>query len=739
MNFPKKLSVISTALSLAIPNCAWSYIEDETVEVGTVVNDEIVKGVQFVYGTTNNIRLVKDDTSMALSGGYQVVENGGIVNNTIVDCDYCSIRLYDGATSNHTVISGLGYNANMEILVTATTAVANDTVVNGGYFRAFAGVINRTILNAGGFAVRAEESYGSTPTANDSTVNGGIMYVESNGASANNTTLNGGMLAVAYGGTDNNTTVNGGVYLLGDDYEPGAYSNNLIVNSGGHAYIVSGVLTDSTVGGTMKIMEQATLQGRLSVTDSGAVTVYGGANTSDASVDLSGSLILGDSGGSYAFNALTMSGGSVVYAAPTDGYSSLTLASLSGSGSFYMNTAIADRLTDSLTVAGQANGDFSVYVADTGVSPSSAYSLTLIQTGGGDAQFSLGNDGGRVDLGTYQYQMTTDNGGNWFLTPATDEPVPPAPPEPTPAPAPTIITPSTSAVLSMATVDPLIFQSEMDTVRNRLNGVHSANRENGMWGASLADRRSVSDRAGADYTMDTASLTIGADHPFAVQNATLTGGLFFNYAHSDVDFNRGGDGDVDTYGAGAYASYLHHSGFYLNGIAQFNRFKHDVSPRMSSGERAYGDYDTNGYGMNLEAGKYFYFGDAFIAPYTALTGFIADGKSYRLSNGMKADVSTQRSLLSEAGARAGYRFSVGSVQLKPYVSAAAASEMVDNNDVRVNDDGFTNDLSGVRGIYQAGVDARLSRSLSAHASGAYADGKNVEAPWAVNIGFSYSF
>ncbi|WP_261628396.1 pertactin-like passenger domain-containing protein, partial [Escherichia coli] len=90
------------------------------------------------------------------------------------------------------------------------------------------------------------------------------------------------------------------------------------------------------------------------------------------------------------------------------GYQTLTTESLSGSGNFYMHTNVGDNRGDRLVVTGTAEGNHRVYVANTGVSPEAGTDLTLVTTGGGDASFVLGNEGGTVDVGTYEYTLKKD-------------------------------------------------------------------------------------------------------------------------------------------------------------------------------------------------------------------------------------------------------------------------------------------------------------------------------------------
>ncbi len=81
-----------------------------------------------------------------------------------------------------------------------------------------------------------------------------------------------------------------------------------------------------------------------------------------------------------------------------------------------LHTNVADSRGDQLVVNNNATGNFKIFVQDTGVSPQSDDAMTLVKTGGGDASFTLGNTGGFVDLGTYEYVLKSDGNSNWNLT-----------------------------------------------------------------------------------------------------------------------------------------------------------------------------------------------------------------------------------------------------------------------------------------------------------------------------------
>jgi outer membrane autotransporter protein len=737
--------------------------------------------------------------------GKQVIDNGGTSNNSTVNTGGTLLVQYDTHTDYDWDTTGIKSGTANATTVYGTMAnnggIDNGTdVKSGGQYTATGSLADNqkaesksATIETGAEAALYENSLAenwtiqgtaslqdSSATITDSTVDGGTLWLSS--GTATGTTIYSGTMSNA-GGHDVDTVVNDGAnYYLGGSETGAATAANLTINTGATANINSGTVTGATIDGAMYVTPDAdyptsTLQGDVAVNEGGTLTVYNGANTADADLTVNGSgavflsttvsgtpNIYASQPTNYELGAMTLNGGSVVFDdTNTTGYSSLTLASLDGAGTFYMNTDLADLQGDFLNVTGQANGDFGVHVSDTGKSPTSDASLQIIQTGGGNANFTLANTGGVVDVGTYEYHLVDNGNGNWSLTPDAQPtppdpddggdtptppddggdtptpPTPPTPPEPTPV-TPTI-TPSTAAVLNMATVDPLVFQAELGSVRHRLNETRSFSHDTNVWSDVYNTRNNASTSAGAGFDQTLTGLTIGADKSDHSGKGVVTRGLFFSYSHSDVDFDRGGDGNVDSYSVGAYASYLHDNGFYLDGILKANHFENDVNGRMTGGGAADGYYDTNGVGAHIQGGKYFHFGDTYIAPYAAVTAFTTDSSDYALSNDMQAHVGNERSVLAEAGVNVGHKFTLkNGATLQPYAGAAVTQEFIDDNKVDVNDDGhFTNDLSGTRGVYQVGLRAQLTERLTAHVDAAYAQGANVESPWVANAGVAWSF
>ncbi|HHC4722263.1 TPA: autotransporter outer membrane beta-barrel domain-containing protein, partial [Escherichia albertii] len=654
-------------------------------------------------------------------------------------------------------------------------------------------------VKANGTAINVEQSSGAAlKTSTDKTINiiGRNEYGDfhiSAGMADNLLLENGGSLSVLAAteaidttvgdggimqslGNDRGTTVTtGGRYALGRSqdgetitFESLARAEDLDI-VGGLATVYAGSLTGATVSGakgSLVIMSPqdevtpVTLAGAIQVSDQAHLTMGYGANTSaaDLSVSRRGSAWLnsdkacsGSSNCAYTLNSLLLSDGDIYLsqaAASQSGtediYNTLTTNELSGSGNFYMHTDVASLRSDQLKVTGDATGNFNVFVANTGVSPKTGDPLMLVTTGGGDAAFTLGNTGGLVDLGTYEYALKSDGNHNWSLTSDLNpdpKPDPDPKPEPTPVPHEKRITPSTAAVLNMAATLPLVFDAELDSVRERLNLMRATGYSNNIWGTTYTTRNNVTTDAGAGFEQTLTGMTLGMDNRYAITEGVATLGVFVGYSHSKVAYDRGGHGNVDSYALGGYAAWEHESGFYLDSIVKLNRFESTVAGRMSGGESVNGSFNSNGFGGHVETGIRFTDGNWNLTPYVSLSGFTADNPEYRLSNGMEAKPGDTRSVYRELGATLSYTMRLrNGVEVEPWLKAAARKEFIDDNRVKVNNDGdFVNDLSGKRGVYQAGIKASFSNTLSGHLGISYGNVAGVESPWNAVAGMSWSF
>lgn len=638
-------------------------------------------------------------------------------------------------------------------VVTNTSAVLEGTNRNGS-FTVTGGRADNLLLENGGM-LEVYDTHEATGTWVD---RGGTLLLHSGSVLKGTTTLTGdGTLA----GPDvnnqghlrylNNSAAvyNGNITGTGDlSVEGGSLTLGGTLSQDGGVFISSGgvlnmdslqtrVDVTGQAGTTLNLMNGTTLTGRIldDGTGGGDVTVTGPAVWR----------LTGDS----AVGALTLNAGTVDF---HDGLSTrptpvaqavtLTARTLSGTGTFLMNTDIAAWSGDLLNVTGNASGLFSLGIKNTGQEPvSTGEPLRVVHTGGGDALFTL--NGGKVDAGAWEYYLSREN-TDWFLSPDIPPEVKPdTPPDMKPAvPADRQTTASTDAVLNMASAPVHIFNSELQNLRFRRGDVVSNSpAPGGMWGRYLGSDTRISGAAGSGYKLRQSGFETGGDKVFALDESRLAVGAFFSFTDNRISNVRGGNSDVESTGGGLYATWADNSGLYMDGVVKFNHFSNTLQTQMSDGTPVHGDYSQNGYGVSLEVGKTFRVNETVWAePYVRGMAFRADGKDIRLDNGMKARIDSTKSLQAEAGVSVGMNLDVGGTVVKPYLTAAVSHEFADNNKVRINDRyDFRNDLSGTTGKYGLGVSAQLTPNAGVWAEARYENGRHTESPVTGSVGFRINF
>ena len=134
---------------------------------------------------------------------------------------------------------------------------------------------------------------------------------------------------------------------------------------------------------------------------------------------------------------------------PTSEYKTLTIKdNLTGSSTFNLNTNIAENKSDKIVVKGTAEGNHKIGVTNQGADVDNR-KVTLVETNGGNAAFSLTNPNNRVDLGAYQYFLTKE-GNNWVLANSKNVVTPSnsvvTPSNPVVTPSTPVVTPSNPVV-----------------------------------------------------------------------------------------------------------------------------------------------------------------------------------------------------------------------------------------------------------------------------------------------------
>ena len=460
---------------------------------------------------------------------------------------------------------------------------------------------------------------------------------------------------------------------------------------------------------------------------------------------------------SSALNNLDASNSEITFA-PTSEYKTLTIKDkLTGSGTFNLNTNIAENKSDKIVVKGTAEGNHKIGVTNQGANVANG-KVTLVETNGGNATFSLTNPNNRVDLGAYQYFLTKE-GNNWVLansknavtpTPPVAPVAPVTPSKPVVTPSKPEVTPSTPVVTpSNPVVPPAVLpsapllsdlanaqvslrQAQLLLAEDDLSGIHQRlgevkNGEKGnVWVRNVNSRQklaalSTGESETSGFKQNVHSLQVGAD---AAVTDNLRVGGFVGRSQANVDFNgHYGDGKVRSNSVGLYAAYLADNGIYVDNIVKYSRL------------HANSDYTEkrhyNAYTISSELGKRFSLAnDWTITPQAQLAWT-------HISSQENED--SLSSVYSRIGLRVAKGFALSNGwNLQPYAEVNAITSK--NRSSKIHYTNSALDVASSRGRFESAVG--LNAGFANHRFGlevSRADGKNFDKPYAIQAVYRYQW
>lgn len=436
-------------------------------------------------------------------------------------------------------------------------------------------------------------------------------------------------------------------------------------------------------------------------------------------------------------------------------YAVLTITgNLTGSGIFNLYTNIENNNANKIIVQGTAEGNHKIGVTNQGANVANG-KVTLVETHGGNAAFSLTNPNNRVDLGAYQYFLTKE-GNNWVLANSKNE-VTPTPPVAPVTPSKQVVTPSKPAVTPSTPVvtpsnpvvppavlpsEPLLSnlanaqvslrQAQLRLVEDDLSGIHQRlgevkNGEKGnVWVRNVNSRQklaalSTGESETAGFKQNVHSLQVGAD---AAVTDNLRVGGFVGRSQANVDFNgHYGDGKVRSNNVGLYAAYLADNGIYVDNIVKYSRL-HANSDHTE--KRHY-----NAYTISSELGKRFNLAnDWTITPQAQLAWT-------HISSQENED--SLSSVYSRIGLRAAKGFALSNGwNLQPYAAVNAITSKNRNSKIHYANSAL--DVASSRGRFESAVG--LNAGFANHRIGlevSRADGKNFDKPYAIQAVYRYQW
>ena len=438
---------------------------------------------------------------------------------------------------------------------------------------------------------------------------------------------------------------------------------------------------------------------------------------------------------------------------PTSEYKTLTIKdNLTGSSTFNLNTNIAENKSDKIVVKGTAEGNHKIGVTNQGANIANG-KVTLVETNGGNAAFSLTNPNNRVDLGAYQYFLTKE-GNNWVLaysqkvldstnsaessdvatnTESSNSTVPNSSVSTNNSAATTSSSLPRNALLSdLANAQVSLRQAQLLLVEDDLSGIHQRlgevkNGEKGnVWVRNVNSRQklaalSTGESETSGFKQNVHSLQVGAD---AAVTDNLRIGGFVGRSQANVDFNGDyGDGKVRSNSVGLYAAYLADNGIYVDNIVKYSRL-HANSDHTE--KRHY-----NAYTISSELGKRFSLAnDWTITPQAQLAWT-------HISSQENED--SLSSVYSRIGLRVAKGFALSNGwNLQPYAEVNAITSK--NRSSKIHYANSALDVTSSRGRFESAVG--LNAGFANHRFGlevSRADGKNFDKPYAIQAVYRYQW
>ncbi|BBP71798.1 hypothetical protein PHLH6_38020 [Pseudomonas sp. Seg1] len=667
---------------------------------------------------------------MVDDGSWFAVGTGGQLSDSSVRLG--TLQILDAGTATGTTVKGTG-----TLQVLDDGQVDNSVVENGLMVVAGSATALTTRVINGNFEVAGNAE------VSDTALDGGTMYVYWDATAKNTRIANAGLTAYMSGSLQQTTINQAGTVSLADQ----ASSRDTVVNHGGTLASVAGTGVFNTT-----------------VNRGGLMVLGAGAGASDTTLNSGGVLQLK---GDATLRGANRIDGQVEFADPaiTGTFHTLNIdGPLNGNGTFLMNTDLASLRGDLLKVQGPISDLQTLVVADSGNVPSAAQqALLLVDGNDGRGDFQL--YGNTVDAGAYRYSLQKQ-GDDWYLakpsvsTPDIEEPQTPAPisnPEPLVVPPPVILPTPTAIAPPIKQADSLskganaavagqaaaaaLLGVQNNSMQQHFADLRSGQDQGGVWTRGYGTEQRIDTGSSRAFRQQVNGVEIGADKGFALDHGNLYVGGLFGQGQGRQDFGERSKGTVDSTTLGGYANYQDRGGVYVDGALKYSRFDNEIKITSNLGDSVKAHYDSHALSAQAQVGKVIDLGQGwFVEPQAGLDVARISGGRYTASNGLDVKQEAMSSVQSRVGGQFGRELQLDQgLRLKPYVKAAWVTEHAGDSSVRVNGARLDSRLPGSRAELGGGLQLTAAQNHHVYVEGQYVNGRDIEQPWAVNVGYRYNW
>lgn len=722
------------ASSTVVNSGAWQHISAGAVASDTTINSG---GGQYILegGTAINTRQMAGAAIVTyMSAGDGTVVNGtnalgsfslsnDVANNFLLENGGWQIVHQGTVASNTTIASGGGQE------VYRGGAVSNTTIHSNGRLILNQGVTATDTQQLAGAAIVVYMSAGDGAAVNGANALGSFSW--SNGVASNFLLENGGAQSINKGGIAYNTTINSdGRQALYDNtvaYNTTVNSrgeqkvfysgmaSNTVINNGGEQYVYrGGAATDTLIntGGYMWLESGAQALGN---------TTNNGGTLDLASYDQAGLNLMGTNG-TVLVNAVSS-------AVPFSAGRNITLASLSGSQTFVINSDLANNVSDQISVNGVATGKHYIKIGREATAGSEYMNITaehmskVVATNGGNATFSGALSA--ID-GVNIMPKIVQVGNDWYLMAVSGSG----------DSSGSVIVGASKLALTADAAGHMLYAAVLATENNlqrRLGDLRENSSSSGVWLRTY----------GGEYALDGSSLKYtsiqgGYDWVRPAVNGKVVTGVTLEQQNGSADYVYG-SGKLSNTRMGVYHAWLGNSGHYYDLVAKTGRLNSRLTAYDDSAaiNASYKVWNTTlsaeyGYTKQLKHGYY-------IRPQAELTYSHINGANYTADSGTAIIQSGINSLVGRLGTSVGR--SLAGVNY--YLTASMLHEFAAKDRITVGSgsyaSSFEHSFKGTSVELALGGNVQTGKAGNLYLETARSFGGKVVNKWKAQIGYRYNF
>lgn len=723
----------------AMPNIGSAKV---TLGNGSVIETAGNKAYAVYANKTGEIQL--GDTTITTTGqnAHGLVAEDGKITSGPTLCGWgsypaCTTSTFEGGKidlAGDTSVTVDASKGSYAMLATGTGSViasqTSDGTQTSGVYRITGDVVSnkagQIILNAKG----ASQFVGNVTSTNaDSLVQ--VAYANTTTNTGNATASDSGVIRQDYTGNASGTG-----NLLAQT------GGQIALDMNGRSALSGSMTTDATGAITGNLSGNATYTGSTDASAGGAISLnlsdhsqwqmLNSSNLTNLHVTGNSEVILGDTADPHSGNRVD-----------------LTIANLSGNGTFYVRSDIArDGNTavnngDMIHITDSSSGAHKVYVRDANlgnvaVSTLGTERLRVVEdSSGGTATFTLGGSAGTgveqasVDVGAYSYLLGREDdsarsASQYWVLAATQD-----------------LNNTAKNSVNLLNINYLLGYVENQTLLQRMGQLRSSNAKDGdVWGRVYGGSLDHFDSRLGGMDMKYGGMQIGIDKRINDRDGRLYVGAAVGTGKGDVDYSVG-TGDVRSYHLGVYGTYMHDNGFYVDGLVKYMHMKNEFNTVTGGGASVDGSGNTKGFSIGVETGKRLYLQKAdegwYLEPQAQLTYSHQNSATVHASNGLETKLGSYDSTLGRVSVIAGYSINKGKNPIDVYLKTGYIREFSGRTNYTFNGaDRESYDFGGSWWDNGIGINMKINDRHNLFMDATYAAGSRFDQKQ-VNVGYRYSF